>query len=198
MLLGLTFFLLIFGSILFFFIPERNIKLLRQSAIFLSSSVLAISLVLLYFFDINTPKFQYVLTVNLFNSQILNSLMHFGIDGISIFFFVLTSLLIFLCIIFIWDDENFKKSALTLLILEFLLFFTFSTLNLFLFYVFFECILIPMFLLIGFWGSREKKIRAAYILFFYTVCGSILMLIAIFYIYNGMKSIQNLYISINN
>jgi NADH:ubiquinone oxidoreductase subunit 4 (subunit M) len=55
--------------------------------------------------------------------------------------------------------------------------------DLFLFYCFFEAVLIPMYLLVGIWGSRERKIRAAYLLFFYTVCGSLLFLISILYIY---------------
>ena len=66
----------------------------------------------------------------------------------------------------------------------------FSVLDLFLFYIFFEAILIPMYLLIGIWGSRERKIRAVYLFFFYTLCGSILFLIAILYIYSITGSLN--------
>ena len=79
--------------------------------------------------------------------------------------------------------EQIKEYTLLLLLLDFLLLLVFSVLDLFLFYVFFEAILIPMFLLVGFLGSRARKIRASYLLFFYTLIGSILMLLAIIYIY---------------
>jgi proton-translocating NADH-quinone oxidoreductase chain M len=114
----------------------------------------------------------------------MNFSFSFGLDGISLFFFVLTSLLIFLCILFIWNDVRFKEYALNLLLIELLLLLVFSVLDVFLFYVFFEAILIPMFVLIGIWGSRERKIRAVYLLFFYTLFGSLLMLVGLLYIYS--------------
>ena len=70
--------------------------------------------------------------------------------------------------------------------MESLLILTFSVLDLITFYVFFESILIPMFLLIGIWGSRSRRIRAAYYLFYYTLLGSILMLLGILYIYSKL------------
>jgi NADH:ubiquinone oxidoreductase subunit 4 (subunit M) len=60
----------------------------------------------------------------------------------------------------------------------------FSVLDLLLFYILFESVLIPMFLIIGIWGSRERKIRASYFFFLYTLIGSVLMLLGIFYIYH--------------
>jgi NADH-ubiquinone oxidoreductase chain 4 len=66
-----------------------------------------------------------------------------------------------------------------LLLLELLLLLSFVTLDLFLFYIFFESVLIPMFLIIGIWGSRSRKIKAAYYFFLYTLLGSLFMLIAI-------------------
>jgi NADH:ubiquinone oxidoreductase subunit 4 (subunit M) len=113
----------------------------------------------------------------------MNLSFSFGLDGISIFFFVLTSLLIFLCILFIWNERLLKEYAMNLLLIELLLLLVFSVLDIFLFYIFFEAILIPMFVLIGIWGSRERKIRAVYLLFFYTLFGSLLMLVGLLYIY---------------
>jgi len=84
----------------------------------------------------------------------------------------------------IWNEKYLKSYLILLFILEILLLLTFSVLNIFLFYIFFEFILFPMYLLIGIWGSREKKIRAAYLLFFYTIACSLLMLAAILYIYS--------------
>jgi proton-translocating NADH-quinone oxidoreductase chain M len=93
-------------------------------------------------------------------------------------------LLVFACILFIWNDKFFKEYAINLLVIELFLLVIFSVLDLFLFYIFFEAILIPMYLLIGIWGSRERKIRAVYLFFFYTLCGSIMLLIGILYIYS--------------
>jgi NADH-ubiquinone oxidoreductase chain 4 len=67
--------------------------------------------------------------------------------------------------------------------MEFFLIGVFSILDLLLFYIFFESVLIPMYLIVGVWGSRERKIRAAYFFFLYTLLGSVLMLLSILYIY---------------
>jgi NADH-ubiquinone oxidoreductase chain 4 len=70
------------------------------------------------------------------------------------------------------------------LLLEAVLIITFSVTDLLLFYIAFESVLIPMFIIIGVWGSRERKIRAAYLFFMYTLFGSVLLLLAIIYIFN--------------
>jgi len=114
----------------------------------------------------------------------LNLYFSAGIDGISIWFFILSSFLIFLCVLFVWNEPSFKDYAITLLILDLLLLLVFSILDLLLFYIFFEAILIPMYLMIGVWGSRERKIRAVYLFFFYTLIGSLCMLIGLLYIYS--------------
>jgi NADH:ubiquinone oxidoreductase subunit 4 (subunit M) len=67
--------------------------------------------------------------------------------------------------------------------MEFFLIGVFSILDLLLFYIFFESVLIPMYLIVGVWGSRERKIKAAYFFFLYTLLGSVLMLLSILYIY---------------
>jgi proton-translocating NADH-quinone oxidoreductase chain M len=79
------------------------------------------------------------------------------------------------------DEHLLKEYVISLLLIELLLLLVFSVLDVFLFYIFFEGILIPMFLMIGLWGSRERKIRAVYLLFFYTLVGSLLMLVGILY-----------------
>jgi proton-translocating NADH-quinone oxidoreductase chain M len=148
-----------------------------------SGVVLFLSCLLLIEFDYNSYYFSNVVTYSI-GSELMNFKFSFGLDGISLFFFILTSLLIFLCILFIWNEIRFKDYALNLLLIELLLLLVFSVLDIFLFYVFFEAILIPMFVLIGIWGSRERKIRAVYLLFFYTLFGSLLMLIGLLYIYS--------------
>jgi len=184
MLLSSIFFLLFLGLFVIFFIPRNNIAFLRSFSVCLSGIILILSCLIFVQFDSNDSNIQFLTNFDFLSSKLLNINFSLGLDGISIYFFVLTSLLIFLCVIFVWGEVYLKSYLLLLFLIEIALLFTFSTLNLFLFYVFFEFILIPMYLLIGIWGSREKKIRAAYLLFFYTICCSLLMLAAIIYIYS--------------
>jgi proton-translocating NADH-quinone oxidoreductase chain M len=180
MLLTSIFSLLCISLISLSFIPGHNVKLIRGVSLFSSAIVLFLSCGLLVQFDCNTYYFQNVIVFAL-GDQSLNMTFSFGLDGISIFFFVLTSLLIFLCVLFVWDEPLLKEYVISLLLIELLLLLVFSVLDVFLFYIFFEGILIPMFLMIGLWGSRERKIRAVYLLFFYTLVGSLLMLVGILY-----------------
>ena len=189
MLLSAIFLLLFLSLIFLFFTPVQHLQVIKIIALLSSSIVLFLSSILLVKFDCNTYYFSNVETF-LINSTLMNFSFSFGLDGISLFFFILTSLLIFLCILFIWNDTRFKEFAFNLLLIELLLLLVFSVLDLFLFYVFFEAILIPMFVLIGIWGSRERKIRAVYLLFFYTLFGSLLMLIGILYIYSMTGSLN--------
>ena len=110
----------------------------------------------------------------------------FAIDGISIFFLILTALLTPICILISWNSIRFlvKEFLLCLLSMEILLMGVFSVFDLVGFYILFEGVLIPMFLIIGIWGSREEKIQASYYFFFYTFLGSVFMLLAIFSLYS--------------
>lgn len=183
MLLSLIFLTLFSGIITILFTDSKNLFMLRATSLLVSGIVLVFSCLMLVQFDVNCYFFQYIVTYSI-GSSFLNLTYSFGLDSISIFFFVLSSLLIFICILFIWEERFFKEYILNLLIIELFLLIIFSILDLFLFYIFFEAILIPMYLIIGVWGSRERKIRAVYLFFFYTLCGSIMMLIGILYIYS--------------
>lgn len=189
MLLTSIFSVLIVTLFCLFFIENRNTLLIKSLSLFSSGIVLILSCLLLIQFDSNSYYFQNVVTYTL-GSGLMNLNFSFGIDGISIFFFVLTSFLIFLCIVFIWEERLLKEYAMNLLLIELLLLLVFSVLDVFLFYIFFEAILIPMFILIGIWGSRERKIRAVYLLFFYTLFGSLLMLIGLLYIYSVVGTLN--------
>lgn len=180
-MLLLSIFLILFSTILFLYL-NNNETYFRSISLCSSGIVFIISCFLLVSFDSNNYHFQNYLVLNL-GSFLLNLTFSFGFDGISILFFWLTSLLIFLCVLFVWNDFYLKEYLINLLIIELLLLLVFSVLDLFLFYIFFEAILIPMYLIIGIWGSRERKVRAIYLLFFYTLFGSLLMLIGILYIY---------------
>lgn len=110
----------------------------------------------------------------------------FAVDGISLFFIILTALLTPICILISWNSIRFliKEFLLCLLAIEILLIGVFSVLDLIVFYILFEGILIPMFLVIGIWGTREEKVQASYYFFFYTFIGSVFMLLGIFNLYS--------------
>ena len=109
-----------------------------------------------------------------------------GVDGLSLFLIGLSIILIPLSILITWNSIKFfyKEYLICLHIILLLLIIFFSLLELLLFYIVFEVTLIPVFLIIGIWGSREEKITASFYFFFYTLIGSLLMLISIFKIYS--------------
>jgi len=183
MLLTAIFSTLLLSIFITFFISNNNLNLLRLVSLVASGLVLVLSCFLLIKFDCNNYYFQNIVTYEI-GSIFFNLTFSCGLDGISIFFFWLTTLLIFLCILFVWKEAFLKEYIINLLVIELLLLLVFSVLDLFLFYIFFEAILIPMYLIIGVWGSRERKIRAIYLLFFYTLFGSLLMLMGFLYIYS--------------
>jgi len=157
------------------FILGSNVSLPKAKIIGLNVSLITflLSLSLWVFFDKAYPYYQFVALDG-----------YLGIDGISIFFIILTTFLIPLCLLIGWNLEKLPKEyIIAFLILESCLIAVFSVLDLLIFYIFFESVLIPMFLIIGIWGSRERKIQAAYQFFLYTLLGSILMLIGILIIY---------------
>ena len=174
----------IFGILILLLLPAKEEKLLKLVA--LNSSCLSFigSLFLWGFFQKSTSSFQFV--VKLFWLPYLNLNFTLGIDGISIFFLLLTTLLIPLCILTSWNSvsDNLKEFLIAFLILDFFLIGTFCVLDLLLFYIFFESVLIPMFLIVGIWGSRERKILAAYYFFLYTLLGSVLMLKKLIILHN--------------
>jgi NADH:ubiquinone oxidoreductase subunit 4 (subunit M) len=90
-----------------------------------------------------------------------------GIDGISLFFLLLTTMLIPICILLSWSSvkKDLKDYLIAFLFLEFFLIGVFCILDLLLFYIFFESVLLPMFLIVGIWGSSERKILASYYFF---------------------------------
>jgi NADH-quinone oxidoreductase subunit M len=107
-----------------------------------------------------------------------------AIDGISLLFVLLTSLVFPFCFLGIYKKvTDLKFYCCCFLVLESFLLFAFSSGDLFFFYVFFEAVLIPMFLIIGVWGSGYERIRAAYYFFFFTLSGSVFFLLAVFVIY---------------
>jgi len=165
-------------------IPSKNISLIKNLSIFYSGLIFLGSLFLWLNFDDSYVNFQFSFYLSWI--PFLNYTFSFGLDGISILFLLLSTFLIPICLLSSWDSITFslKEYVLCFLFLDLLLILVFSVLDVFLFYVFFESVLIPMFLMIGIWGSRERKIRAVYLFFFYTLLGSLLMLLGIIYLFS--------------
>jgi proton-translocating NADH-quinone oxidoreductase chain M len=171
------------GIVLLLLSPSWNTKILKFIALITSSITFILSILLWIWFDKSTGNFQFVDKILWIPNMNINFTV--GIDGISLFFIILTTLLIFLCLLASWNSihTNLKEYLICFLIMEFFLIGVFCILDLLLFYIFFESVLIPMYLIVGVWGSRERKIRAAYFFFLYTLLGSVLMLLGILYLY---------------
>jgi len=165
MIFNLIFSVLLLTIFILFLVPRTNVVYLRTISLSSSCVVFILSCFFFVSFDCNNSYFQYFTSYSL-NFEFFNIYLSFGLDGVSLFFFILSSFLIFLCILFIWDEPLFKEYSISLIALDLLLLVVFSVLDLLLFYMFFEAILIPMYLIIGVWGSRERKVRAVYLFFF--------------------------------
>ena len=195
-------FLPLLSAFLLLFFPSWNHKWIRSFALYASLTNFILSLFLWIEFDSSTAKFQFTSCFNMVEQAaegVEYSTLSFavGLDGISLFFVLLTTFLIPVCILagYTTISHAVKEYCISFLLIETLMIAVFSVLDLLLFYVFFESVLIPMFLIIGVWGSRERKIRAAYQFFLYTLFGSLLMLLAILLIYfqAGTTDLQLLY-----
>lgn len=182
-ILSCTLLIPLIGSFLLLITPFQSKSYLKSIVLNCSCLTFVFSLLLWVFFDKSVGTFQFV--EKLLWIPILNINFPLGIDGISMFFVILTTLLIPLCLLASWNSiqTDLKKYFMAFLIMEFFLIGVFCILDLLLFYIFFESVLIPMYLIVGVWGSRERKIRAAYFFFLYTLLGSVLMLLSILYIY---------------
>ena len=180
------FFLIIFpllGSLTLFVLPDIKKDLMRSIALFTSLVVFGYSVFLWILFDKTTGQFQFVELYNWL--PFFNINIYLGVDGISLFFIILTTFLIPMCILTSWDiiQKNVKEYLIAFLILESMMILVFTVLDILLFYMFFESVLLPMFLLIGLWGSRQRKIHATLQFFVYTLFGSVFMLLAMLVVY---------------
>jgi len=156
----------------------------RNIALWTSLIDFALSLALWFEFDPNTADFQFVERANWVTIGGFQFTYHMGIDGISLFFVLLSTLLTLLSILSAWEAIQFrvKEFMVAFLVLETLMVGIFCALDFVLFYVFFEGVLIPMFLIIGIWGG-SNRIYSAFKFFLYTLLGSVLMLLAILAVY---------------
>ena len=171
------------GSLLVSIIPDSKIRTIRSVGLCTSLLIFIYSLFFWIQFNNSTAKFQFVETIHWLPFSNINFVL--GLDGISLFFVILTTFLVPVCILVAWSSvKNYKKEyIIAFLVLESFMIAVFCMLDLLLFYVFFESVLIPMFIIIGVWGSRQRKIQAAYQFFLYTLLGSLFMLLAILLIF---------------
>ena len=150
----------------------------RWTALWTSLITLAISLVLWARFDTASADFQFVERAEWLPEYGVG--YHMGVDGISVLFILLSTLLTPICILASWESvqSRVREYMVAFLVLESMMVGMFAALDFVLFYVFFEAVLIPMFLIIGVWGGG-RRVYAAFKFFLYTLAGSLLMLLAI-------------------
>jgi len=173
----------IISTNLFNFITNTYLNTIKIISLTTSIINFLLSLVIFIFFDFSFNQFQYVQEP--YNLIGLN--IYLGVDGISIYFILLTTMIVPIALLSNWTSisSNVKWYLVIILLLETLLLAVFLVLDIFLFYVFFESILPPLFILIGLFGSNNK-VRASFFLFLYTLLGSLFLLLSILVIYNIM------------
>ena len=190
-IISVTIFLPLIGALIIFLIKEdettsNNIK---WAALWTSIGTFVLSCLIWFQFDHSTSQYQLVEKYKWFND--FNFYYHVGVDGISLFMILLSTFLTPFCILASWENikKRIKEYMIAFLFLETVMIGMFCSIDILLFYVFFEAVLIPMFLIIGIWGG-ERRIYASFKFFLYTLLGSVLMLIAIIFIYQKTNSMN--------
>jgi proton-translocating NADH-quinone oxidoreductase chain M len=167
------------GVFLIVFLPSKKQFFIKRISYITSISSFLCSLFLLLFFDSSCSKFQFIEWIEIMT--VFNFNFFVGVDGISIFFIILTTFLTPICLLIEWSSKKkfFKEYYICFLLINVFLVIVFSSLDVLIFYIFFESILIPMFIIIGVFGSKTRRLKAAYQFFLYTLVGSLIMLISI-------------------
>lgn len=177
----LIFFPLISGIFLFF-VNKENKRLLRNFATFLSLIEFIVSIFLFVYFKSSTYKFQFVEKFGWIKT--FGATYYLGIDGVSLFLILLTTLLTFISLLssYKYIKDHVKEFVILMLVLETFMIGTFASLDVLLFYLFWEFMLIPMFFIIGMWGSA-RKVYSAVKFVLYTLAGSLIMLFGLIIIF---------------
>jgi NADH-quinone oxidoreductase subunit M len=180
-ILSLVTFLPLAGAMLLLFLPRENKGLLYGVAVAVAAAVFLLSLPLYFDFDAAMADPQFVERANWLG---LGIEYHVGLDGISLYLVLLTTFLMPLGLLASWSyiQERLKEYLFFMLLLETGMIGVFVSLNLFLFYVFWEAALIPMYFLIGIWGGK-RRVYATTKFVLFTMAGSLLMLVAAFVLY---------------
>ena len=169
------------GALLLFVAGKGQDKLVRYLALGVSLATFVVSLVLWYQFDPASADYQFVERHAWLPDFGIS--YHVGVDGISLLLVVLTTFLTPIALLCSWEsiEDRVRAFSFFMLVLEAAMIGVFISLDLFLFYVFWDAMLIPMYFLIGIWGY-DRRIYAAVKFILYTMAGSVLMLIAIIWI----------------
>ena len=185
-LLSLLIFLPLVGAVLILVLARGDEAVVarnsRWTALWTSTINFMMSLFIWVHFDTTTADFQFVEYAVWMPAFNINYKM--GIDGISMLFVLLTTLLTPICVLSSWDciQNRVKEYMISFLVLETFMIGMFCALDMVVFYIFFEAVLIPMFVIIGVWGG-PGRVYAAFKLFLYTLLGSVLMLLALLAMY---------------
>ncbi|MEZ0262768.1 MAG: NADH-quinone oxidoreductase subunit M [Alphaproteobacteria bacterium] len=185
-ILSLITFLPLVGVLFIFFVrgdDETVARNARNTALLTSVFTFALSLYMYAGFDKATADFQFVELIP-WMPEVVNINYKMGVDGISIFFVLLSTFLTPICILASWEsiEHRVKEYMIAFLLLETMMVGMFCALDMMLFYVFFEGVLIPMFVIIGVWGGK-RRVYASFKFFLYTLLGSVLLLLAILALY---------------
>ena len=183
MVLNLVLFLPAAGAVLLLLLPRNRPQTVRSMALGFSLATFALSLLLPWGFTAGTARLQFETNARWMDLPPIR--YHVAVDGISLFLVLLISFLTVLCVLISWNSvgKHVKEFFFFLLLLETGAVGVFVAMDLFLFYVFWEVTLVPMYFLIGIWG-HERRIYAALKFFLFTLIGSLLMLVAIIWLYN--------------
>ena len=185
-LLSLLIFLPLVGAVLILVLARGDEAVVarnsRWTALWTSAVNFVLSLFIWVHFDTTTADFQFVEYAVWMPAFNINYKM--GIDGISMLFVLLTTLLTPICVLSSWEciQNRVKKYMISFLVLETFMIGMFCSLDMVVFYIFYEAVLIPMFVMIGVWGG-PGRVYAAFKLFLYTLLGSVLMLLALLAMY---------------
>jgi NADH-quinone oxidoreductase subunit M len=184
-ILSLVTFLPLVGALLIVVLrgePDAVARNARYLALWTSLLTFLLSLVLWFRFDRGSADFQFVEVAEWIPAFGIR--YHMGVDGISVLFVLLSTLLTPICVLASWEAirSRVKEYMIAFLVLETLMIGTFCALDFVLFYMFFEGVLIPMFLIIGVWGG-PRRVYSAFKFFLFTLLGSVLMLLAIITMY---------------
>lgn len=182
-LLSLTTFLPVLGVLLLLFIPKDSKGMLRNVAFATTVVTFLVSLPIMFGFQSNA-EFQFVENVPWIAAGPFVMRYFIGIDGISLWLVILTTFIMPIAVLSTYTavEEKVKEYMILLLLLETGMLGAFISLDMFLFYIFWEVMLIPMYFMIGIWGGKNR-IYAAVKFFIYTMVGSLLMLVALIYLY---------------
>jgi NADH-quinone oxidoreductase subunit M len=191
-LLTVLIFLPLAGAVLLLFLPKGNLRRIRKVALLVTLAEFVLSLLLVFGFDDSTGAMQFVRKAPWIPGYGIE--YHVGLDGISLWLVMLTTFLMPIVVLSTFEavERHVKEFLFFLLLLEVGMVGVFLAIDLFLFYIFWEVVLVPMYFLIGVWGS-DRRIYSAVKFFLYTFAGSVLMLVAILALYFHHHEVTGVY-----